>query len=286
MIEKATQEIKRLENLGWQDWPISKSGLRYLSVVEEDKISFPSEVFQDDGISTENQIGFWEMYRAKQIFHFLNLNGIETLWEIGAGNGSAAIPLRNMGINLICVEPLKSGANTLSREGFVTYWSTLEQLKLPNSSIEAIGIFDVLEHLETPDDILKEIYRVLKPNGYLITTVPAHNWLFSDFDSSIGHFRRYSKKTLEKLLTRSSFIDNKIGYFLSILVVPALILRTVPYKLGRKRDFKKIHTGSKKHLELVHFLNFILGALFLVEKLLPFPFGLSIISVSKKPFDN
>jgi predicted SAM-dependent methyltransferase len=48
--------------------------------------------------------------------------------------------------------------------------------------LATIGAFDVLEHLEKPELLLDEIYRVLMPGGTFVCSVPAYQWLFSDFD--------------------------------------------------------------------------------------------------------
>nr|MCU0342140.1 class I SAM-dependent methyltransferase [Spirosomataceae bacterium] len=53
---------------------------------------------------------------------------------------------------------------------------------------------DVLEHIENDAAELEAAFSALKPNGHLIVLCPAHNWLFSPFDHSIGHFRRYNKQ--------------------------------------------------------------------------------------------
>jgi len=46
-----------------------------------------------------------------------------------------------------------------------------ESLPLKDSCVDIITCFDVLEHVQNPYDVLKEIYRVLKPNGIAIVTV-------------------------------------------------------------------------------------------------------------------
>jgi|688.fasta_scaffold239914_4 hypothetical protein len=86
----------------------------------------------------------WSVHRAERIFDALSRNSINLLWEIGSGNGNAALPLSNFGIPVICLEPLKSGASQLSKSGFVVFCDLLENLNLPDDSIEAIGVFDVL----------------------------------------------------------------------------------------------------------------------------------------------
>ena len=140
----------------------------------------------------------------------------------------------------------------------------------------------MLEHLEQPQLVMSEVRRVLKPGGLLITTVPAHQWLFSDFDISIGHLRRYSRKSLEKLLMENGFSSNKIQFMFLGLVLPAFILRTLPYKLGRRKMFES-QVKAKMGLDKIpRLLQIVLKKIFVFEGKLPLPFCLSLISSSYK----
>lgn len=275
-------EIDKLEALGWQDWPVNNDGLRIKEYVDENLISFPKDSYESFELSQLNNLGTWEEIRASKILNLMNKHNIDTLWEIGAGNGSVSRYLSRFGKVVYCVEPLKSGASTLAKLGFTTFWGTLESLQLPNSSVQAIGLFDVLEHIEDPAEILSEVNRCLEPGGYLILTVPANNWLFSDFDISIGHFRRYSRKKLNLLLKGNNFSVLRIDYFFMILVLPALILRAIPYRLGRRRNITHVlrnNTNQSKILAL--FKPFILASI-KFEELLRIPTGLSLVAISRK----
>jgi SAM-dependent methyltransferase len=96
-----------------------------------------------------------------------------------------------------------------------------EKIDQINKKFDTILYLHVLEHIE--DDIveLRSVYEKLKDNGNLIIMVPRHQKLYSNFDKSIGHFRRYEldffqlnlinfKRKL--LLSLDSF-----GYFLYFL---------------------------------------------------------------------
>jgi 2-polyprenyl-3-methyl-5-hydroxy-6-metoxy-1,4-benzoquinol methylase len=48
--------------------------------------------------------------------------------------------------------------------------------------LDLVGAFDVLEHIEDDNRVLRELYRMLAPNGVVIATVPQHRWLWSSVD--------------------------------------------------------------------------------------------------------
>jgi ubiquinone/menaquinone biosynthesis C-methylase UbiE len=280
-IQQVGKEISRLNAIGWRDFPIDLVGVRRPSEVDISKISYPTEAYDLEGGAPESD-GQWAQHRAKKIGDFLCSHGLELMWEIGAGVGNVAIPLRERGIAVIPIEPLRKGAERLAKSGFHAYCATLDQLNLPDDSIDVLGIFDVLEHLENPQVVLSEIRRVLKPGGFIVTTVPANPWLFSDYDISIGHFRRYSRKSLVDELSETGFKKHRIDFMFFLFILPSFILRTIPYKLGRVRDYSSV-SNSSKHLDsIMRILDPVLKFLLMVESKIKLPAGLSIISISTK----
>jgi 2-polyprenyl-3-methyl-5-hydroxy-6-metoxy-1,4-benzoquinol methylase len=276
---KSIEEINRICALGWEDSSPDENGVRVFSAVDEDSISFPSEKYEADANSSESA-GIWSEIRARKIVTLLNDRKIEVMWEIGAGHGNMAIPLAEQGITTIPIEPLYSGARALSSKGFHSYAQTLDQLNLPDNCLGAVGIFDVLEHLPNPEIVLREIYRVLEPGGVLLTSVPAYQWLFSDFDLQIGHFRRYSRKSLSNLLLKSSFKQTKISNLFFIFIAPAFVLRRLPFLMGiRGKKRESIPTSENF---LIKLLTPILRIMLLAEMRMRIPLGLSIFSESVK----
>lgn len=274
-------EFMDLEKRGWKIPPASTSGLLKPSEVDESKISFPSESY-DSGENNSEASGFWAKERARAISSILKTTDTKTIWEVGAGNGNVAIPLRDLGFKIIAIEPLQSGALTLAKNGFLTFHSTLEGINLPNDSIEAIGAFDVLEHLEKPAVLLSEIYRVLKPGGVFLCSVPAYQWLYSDFDISIGHFRRYSNSTLNSSIQTAGLHPIKTIYLFGFLVVPAYLLRRIPYLFGRRRRFEDVHELNNSRFSLLSKLESFLSWVVWLEQRLHLKFGLSLIALSRK----
>jgi len=274
-------EISRLKRFGWLDFPATDSGLRIAKKVEESYISYPSESYDSDLGNSESS-GIWATHRANLISKVMKLSGAKVMWEVGSGDGNVAISLRDRDLAVIGIEPLATGANVTTAAGIRTYLGTLDSLFLPANSVDLIGAFDVIEHIQYPEGLLNEIHRVLKPNGTLILSVPAHQFLYSDFDKSIGHFRRYSKSKLQNDLEGVGFRENKLEYIFSIFVFPALLLRLVPTLLRRNRDSKATIQSTKRLNKILSILTPIIRVLLAFERYVNLPFGLSLMSVSKK----
>ena len=82
---------------------------------------------------------------------------------------------------------------------------------------------NVLEHIENDKQELFYINQSLKTGGYVCIFVPALAWLYSDFDASIGHYRRYYKKQLIDLVEKAGFEIVKISYFDIMGIIPWFI---------------------------------------------------------------
>jgi len=274
-------EIERLNaEFNWRGPVPNQDGVRVPdSPAGSPAISFPDDSW-DDQAANEEGMGVWADIRLQEINRLMENNGLSTIWEVGAGNGAVCIGLSRMGHQAIAVEPLYSGARYIAEQGLVSYGSTLEELKLPSNSIASIGVFDVLEHIENTKPMLTEFCRVLKKDGLLLITVPAHQFLFSQYDSSIGHFRRYSVSELKDSLDAAGFEFVTSRFLFSFLVPLAWILRVLPEKIGLKGSATS-RKSTRTQFRIAQMLSPIFRLIVAIERLIHPPFGLSIVAVAR-----
>ena len=113
--------------------------------------------------------------------------------------------------------------------------STLENAGFEPGSLSAIGLFDVLEHIEDDSGFIEYACSLLEPGGLVYASVPAHSWLWSLSDATAGHFRRYNGKTACKAFGKAFDILYFTCLF-RVLTIPVLLLRTLPYRLRIARQ--------------------------------------------------
>jgi len=104
----------------------------------------------------------------------------------------------------------------------------IEEIPLKDRSFDIVVCLDVLEHLDNSSAGLAELRRILKDDGRILITVPAFSILWGQHDIALGHRRRYTRKTLTRVLEESGFEVTKMSYlyFLSFFVVaPVRLLR-------------------------------------------------------------
>lgn len=145
----------------------------------------------------------WKKYYGRCIQDFLG----SSVLEVGAGLGATTQSLcRKDHQSWVCLEPDKSLCDQVQHR--------IEQQELPsfcsavNGSLNELPVgrlfdtvlyIDVLEHILEDREELERAAERLGHGGYLVVLAPAHNWLFSEFDAAIGHYRRYSADTLREL---------------------------------------------------------------------------------------
>lgn len=200
--------------------------------------------------------------------------------EIGAGSCFISKEITKTGYN-VSVGDIHINGLKMAKESNIENLYQFDLYSSPfKNAFDSIGMFDVLEHMENETLALSNIHQMLRTDGYLILTVPAHNWLWGNYDVIANHKRRYSYPDLSKLLQENGFkiIDGK-NFFLSL--VPVLFLR--------KMLQKKVTSSSQiidKNLKINPLINSIFDLVTLVEfqilKHLPCKIGGSIIVIAQK----
>lgn len=146
---------------------------------------------------------------------------------------------------------------------------------------DAIGAFDVLEHID--DDVLaiRESYQALKSGGIFVLTVPQHQWLWSKTDEISFHHRRYSQKEIESKLILEGFeIVYKTSFF-SILLPVLFVIRKINFLL-----FNQKNAGEEIKIGIIY--NIICKSIMTIEQALiligvRFPVGSSLLMVGRRP---
>lgn len=177
---------------------------------------------------------FWFQHRNNCIAAMVAHQPYEgVLLDIGGGNGYVSQRLIAEGYEVLLLEPGQTGAyNAHVHRGInMVACSLLEDAGFSQSAFGAIGMFDVLEHIEDDRAFIAEIAPLLATGGKLYLTVPCHAWLWSGADVDAGHFRRHTERSLRALLDEHFEIDY-LSYFFKPLVLPQWLLRAIPYRLG------------------------------------------------------
>lgn len=246
--------------------------------------SYPEE-WSEHYFQVEDK-SFWFQYRNHVISRILKKYPPSgPIWDIGGGNGVVARCLQEQGWKVFLLDANARAVFRAYERGVrPVFCATLEEACFRKESLEAVGMFDVLEHLSDDRKIVKTFFRCLRPGGRFYLTVPAFPCLWSPEDEAAGHFRRYTKKSLLALLESCGFRIEFFSYFFFFLTPAVFLGRVLPYRWG---FFRKVRKPS---IRIQHgwpsaFRVFVDSVLRLETPLLVFgkiPFGTSAMVVARK----
>lgn len=217
---------------------------------------------------------WWFVGRRYLLKKVINENSDSQILEIGCGSGSNLRLLKESGFkNVIGVDLNQNAITFCKNKGFTNVKKMdASNLEFQDNSIDFIIIMDLLEHVENELYVLKEIKRVLKPNGKVFITVPAFRCLWGVQDMIGQHKRRYRKNQLMILLKENNFRVLKSNYFNFFLFFPIFFIRKIILLFNlRIKNENSINTKL---------INWILTKIFILDIYislkLSFPFGVSI----------
>ncbi|HEV7615608.1 MAG TPA: methyltransferase domain-containing protein [Solirubrobacterales bacterium] len=165
---------------------------------------------------------FWNRIRWELILSQLPLGATE-LVDVGAGPGFLGDFLRQRrpAIEYRFVEPIAG----LERQLEARFGADANRREGDFGAASTVTLMDVLEH--QPDDraFMAELAAKMAPGSTLLLTVPAMPWLWSDWDSMLGHYRRYTKQMLREALAPLPFELQEQGYLFPELIPLGLVRR-------------------------------------------------------------
>ena len=207
--------------------------------------------------------------------------------EVGCGTGYVLRELDHMGFRVTGID--------MHPEGLVYAKKRVPNARLvrgdlftykPGKPFDAIGIFDVVEHIEQDIEALQHCARLLSHHGRLFLTVPAREELRSVYDDISGHKRRYTKEALSRVLEKAGFRICFIGYFGFFQYFPHLFMKR--FTLQKRSDQIPDTLSVLRHVvwQPPAFLNWLLEKSFdldmFISRFMSLPIGTSLIVSAEK----
>lgn len=203
------------------------------------------------------------------------------LADAGAGSGHLASLLADRVGTLVLLEGGQENLATL-RQRFADRPNVVVEdvdlmaceSVLARHGVRSITSLDVLEHL--PDDLaaLKQFHSALAPGGKVYIKVPALQWLYGPVDEASGHFRRYSRGSLRKVLESAGFEVEQCRY-MNMAAVPSYFLKSRVLK--KKSNFSQTFSG-----EQIRKIERLLPTIRRIDRVFGPPLGLSVVAVAAK----
>ena len=233
------------------------------------------------------KVGRGRLLRVLLDQHAPAVGGLRIL-EIGAGVGQNVPVLREFGeVDVLEINPL--GLAALREMDGIRQVFDVPVPSVIEGEYDVVVAFDVLEHLADDREASAWVASLLVDGGVFVATVPAYQWLFSDHDRALEHYRRYTRRSLVASLPPDLPVA-RAGYFVSLLLPLAVSVRLVGRLAQRLRGqgTRTDHGTSRKQSAVLPrpadavFLAELTGEVGAIRRGFRFPFGLSVFVVARK----
>ena len=225
---------------------------------------------------------FWFIGRRALVNRLLaKYVGKETkrLLDIGCGTGNMVEILSAQGHKVVGLDLLPQGLRSTRHKvphSMLIQADLSIQLPLSDNVFDVVIVLDVLEHVDD-ESLLEEVKRVLNPGGIILLTVPAFQWLWSFRDTDAGHLRRYTRKSLHDLMSKSDLQIVEMRYYQFFLFPFIAMTRFIGRKRKEVRDFEEQPIWVvNKALSWINRLEVWLS------DYIPLPYGSSLAIVCQK----
>jgi ubiquinone/menaquinone biosynthesis C-methylase UbiE len=148
----------------------------------------------------------WRYRLFRRVLESCHPHGPINVVDVGCGLGisSLYIPERASLVGVDVSERSLERARALGRERAEFRQGGFPDLPLESASFDFALCLEVLEHVADDRRAVAEIFRVLRPGGYLLVSVPS-TYYWREYKSLIGHFRHYNTESLRQLLKSGGF---------------------------------------------------------------------------------
>ena len=267
-------------------------------VIEDIKCYAPKFAHENEGFSADSfeklykveEDNFWFKSRNKVIQNlfskYLGKAKQAKVLEIGCGTGYVLTGLKNAfpSYSLMGSEIHLKGIEFAKKRLPEVEFIQLDATNIPfKEEYDAIGAFDVLEHIDEDVEVMKNVHQSLKKEGLFFISVPQYMFMWSKADDVAFHKRRYTRSEMKQKLESVGF---EVKY-LSSFVFTLFPLMYISRKLNGKDEKKEATEEDSYEFGISPFLNKTFSAFmkideFLIKNGAKLPFGGSVIAVARK----
>lgn len=186
---------------------------------------YVSEDYRRELESTSDIIDFYRMHDYESFDKFtyvgteMSRNKIVT--DIGCGGGAFLDYLSGVAKEVIAIEPSKTYRSEMEKKGYRTYAFTDEAIKDNKNKIELAVSFDVIEHVDDPQEFLNDIYHLLSSGGKAIIGTPTETPIMRELLGPIyeenllfstQHLWIFSDRNLKLMAEKAGFNKIEVKY--------------------------------------------------------------------------
>jgi hypothetical protein len=218
--------------------------------------------------------------KGRALLRLLRNQKVAESLDVGAGSGVFSRVILDAGISrsALCVDPGYKKEYTESHQGKdILFTRSIDKV-----SQKLILMMDVLEHVDDDVGLLREYTENMPDDGLVVISVPAFQFLWSGHDVFLEHRRRYTRRTINKVVADAGLEVVDSRYFFGLLFPVVATMRLIDrWRLQNKKVEAK--SSLKKHSALINSLLIVVHKL---ECAVIFPLnrlaGLTVFCVARR----
>lgn len=149
----------------------------------------------------------------KYLIKRYNINAKHKLLELGCGRGEFLYAFQSLGINGYGVDISDSAKKICDKEKIFCIDFLKEKIPFEDNSFDVVYSKSFIEHFYYPEEIFKEIYRVLKPSGIIINLTPDWEAVYKNFYEDFTHRTPFTIDSLRDIYLIHNFKEVKVEKF-------------------------------------------------------------------------
>jgi predicted TPR repeat methyltransferase len=199
------------------------------------------------------------------------------LLDVGCGTG-ALLEEFTTRFDAHGIEPSEAAVEFCRKRGLMTVKVGVLKQHPVAEKVDIMTLLDVVEHIEDDGQLLLDAHQRITSDGYILITVPAYQWMWSNHDVVLHHKRRYSRDSLRVLVKDAGFDIIHLTHFNTIFFPLAVVKRLLT---------RFLHLPERDEYNVPpKLVNTLLRSIFALERLVvpgfSLPFGLSLLCLAKK----
>ena len=195
-------------------------------VVKDLKRYYESEEYRNSLEGTSEEADFYRLHDkdSAEKFRYTGTTVFrnKVVADIGCGCGAFLDFVKGVAKEIVAIEPSAAYRQIMERKGFYTYAYAREACRDRANAIDVVTSFDVIEHVEDPQQFIREIYDLLAKNGVAVIGTPTDTPVMRELLGEIyekkllfstQHLWIFSEKNLKMMAEDSGFREPKVRYF-------------------------------------------------------------------------
>jgi SAM-dependent methyltransferase len=243
--------------------------------------------YPHEALARAEDAHFWFRARAKLLVWAMGRHfpAATSLFDVGCGRGSILADLRRSfpAVAFAGGEALHEALLFARKRLPGADLYQIDARTLPfDREFDVVTSCDVLEHLDDDGAAARELFRVVRPGGGIMVTVPQHRWLWSANDTFSRHRRRYERRQLIRVLEQAGFVVERVTSFVTALLPLFMLSRVMPARRVPARLAAELRIGGMTNSLLEKALDLERWA---IRSGWSFPIGSSLLIVGRRPYN-